>query len=91
MPKMTLATVRVLRVFQDHAGDELYGREIGWLTGLPSGTVTPILARLVREGWLEGRRENADPAKLGRPVRSYYKLTEVGAQESGARLRKEKP
>jgi DNA-binding PadR family transcriptional regulator len=90
MPKMTLATVRVLRVLQDHAGDELYGREIGWLSGLPSGTVMPILARLAREGWLEARRENADPAKLGRPVRSYYKLTEVGARESGARLGKEK-
>lgn len=77
---MTLATKAVLRVLLD--GGELYGREIGNLADLPSGTVMPILLRLVQEGWLESRREDIDPRAAGRPVRSYYRLTEQGTKSA---------
>jgi PadR family transcriptional regulator PadR len=80
MPRMTLATKAVLRVLLD--GGELYGREIGALADLPSGTVTPILLRLVQEGWLESRREDIDPREAGRPVRNYYTLTEQGTKSA---------
>ncbi len=43
---MTIATQLVLQVLLADPAAELYGLEIGEKTGLPSGTIHPILARL---------------------------------------------
>jgi len=48
-------------------------------TGLPSGTLYPILVRLERAGWVESRWERTDPVADGRPNRRYYQLTAEGA------------
>jgi len=45
-PRMTIPTQLVLRLLLEDPTRELYGVEIGDGTGLPSGTVHPILARL---------------------------------------------
>ena len=45
-------------------------------TGLKSGTLYPILARLQAGGWLEQRWEKASAP--GRPPRHLYRLTREG-------------
>jgi len=48
-------------------------------TGLPSGTVYPILRRLDREGLLQSNwEEHAKAQKEQRPPRRYYAITEAG-------------
>jgi DNA-binding MarR family transcriptional regulator len=46
-------------------------------TGLSSGSIYPILDRLLKAGWVESRTETHPP--VGRPPRTFYKLTELGA------------
>ncbi len=53
-----------------------YGFDVMDATGLPDGTVYPILRRLERKGVLEGRWEEEETAKCEqRPQRRYYRLT----------------
>ena len=48
-------------------------------TGLPDGTVYPLLRRLERRGVLAGKWEQEEDAKAERrPQRKYYELTPVG-------------
>jgi len=60
IPKLSVATHLVLRLFVDAPSRELYGRQVSKVTGLLPGTVHPILTRLRAFGWLaerwEGRR-----------------------------------
>ena len=58
-----------------------YGFDIMDATGLPDGTVYPILRRLERRGVLEGRWESERTAREEqRPQRRYYALTAVGEE-----------
>ena len=82
-PRMTTTTTAVLQVMADDPGAERYGLEVMARTGLPSGTVFPILARLEACGWLESGWEDVDPKVAGRPRRRYYRLTGAGG-EAGA-------
>jgi PadR family transcriptional regulator, regulatory protein PadR len=62
----------------------VFGTEIVDSTGLRSGTVYPILARLEEIGWVVSSWEDqAVAAAQKRPARRYYRLTEVG--ETSAR------
>ena len=81
-PRMTLPTQLVLRALLEDPGVERYGLEIGDASGLPSGTIHPILARLERLGWLESRWEDVDPRDAGRPARRYYRLTTDGVERA---------
>ncbi len=48
-------------------------------TGLPDGTVYPLLRRLERRGVLSAQWEDEEDAKAEqRPQRRYYELTPVG-------------
>jgi len=56
-----------------------YGFDIMDATGLPDGTVYPILRRLERRGVLAGKWEDEESARSEqRPQRRYYQLTPVG-------------
>jgi DNA-binding PadR family transcriptional regulator len=56
-----------------------YGFDIMDATGLPSGTVYPILRRLDREGLLSSAWEKqADAQREQRPPRRYYDITATG-------------
>ena len=56
-----------------------YGFDVMDATGLPDGTVYPILRRLERRGVLAGRWEDEEIARAEqRPQRRYYELTPVG-------------
>ena len=58
-----------------------YGFDVMDATGLPDGTVYPILRRLERRGVLEGAWEDPEIARgEQRPPRRYYRLTPVGQE-----------
>ena len=61
-----------------------YGFDIMDATGLPSGTVYPILRRLDREALLGSSWEkHATAQQEQRPPRRYYELTAGGRQLAG--------
>jgi DNA-binding PadR family transcriptional regulator len=58
-----------------------HGFDVLDATGLPSGTVYPILRRLEEAGWVKSRWEQVQRARdEGRPPRRYYELTGAGAE-----------
>lgn len=67
----TLAVLQTLG-----GGDWSYGLEIAAATGLKSGSLYPILARLDERGLLESRW--LEPERAGRPPRHAYRLTAAG-------------
>ena len=75
---MTQTTQAVLRALLDDPSKERYGLEICAATGLPSGTVHPILARLEGLSWVDSAWEQTDPREQGRPRRRYYRLNAHG-------------
>jgi PadR family transcriptional regulator, regulatory protein PadR len=88
-PRMTLQTQLVLRALLEEPAAERYGLQLCELTGLPSGTVYPIVARLEQVGWVESRWEDPDEhIAEGRPRRRYYRLTGDGAPAARAALAK---
>jgi PadR family transcriptional regulator, regulatory protein PadR len=81
-PRMTTSVLKVVAALLADATAERYGLELMHDTGLPSGTLYPILVRLERAGWVASRWEDADPVAEGRPARRYYRLTADGAAEA---------
>jgi PadR family transcriptional regulator PadR len=55
-------------------------------TGLPSGTLYPVLVRLEQAGWVEAAWEDLDPVAAGRPARRYYGLTADGVRAARLEL-----
>ena len=78
-PRITLQTMKVLQLFCERAPEELAGIDIAKSTGIASGTLYPLLARLEIADWLESRWEDIDPHKEQRPRRRYYRLTDAGS------------
>jgi DNA-binding PadR family transcriptional regulator len=79
-PKMA----RVLKIFLEDPGQPRYGFELMKLTGMPSGSLYPMLSRLEGAGWLTRGKEDIDPGSAGRPARTNYTIT--GAAVSAARV-----
>ncbi|WP_194822396.1 helix-turn-helix transcriptional regulator [Micromonospora sp. S-DT3-3-22] len=80
-PRLTAQTVAVVRALLTEPAKARWGRDIAAETGLKSGSLHPILARLERAGWVESYWE--DPAEhedAGRPRRRYYRFTSDGAE-----------
>jgi DNA-binding PadR family transcriptional regulator len=77
-PRLNLTYPTAL-VLQALARGYHYGFDIMDATGLPSGTVYPILRRLDREGLLTSAWEKAAVAQREqRPPRRYYEITGEG-------------
>jgi PadR family transcriptional regulator, regulatory protein PadR len=76
-------TRAVLAALHDHLAQWRYGYDIARQTGLASGTLYPVLARLADRGLLEARWEDDPPE--GRPRRHLYRLTAAGATVAAAR------
>jgi PadR family transcriptional regulator, regulatory protein PadR len=83
-PRLTAATVAVLRALLEEPTREMYGLQVCAAAGLPTGTVHPILARLEGMRWLTSAWEEADTHTEGRPRRRYYTLSEHGAMRAQA-------
>jgi len=78
---MTLQVQMVLAEMLGEPTEPRYGLDICESTGLPSGTIYPILARLERIGWVDSNWEDPDAhIAEGRPRRRYYRLTREGAE-----------
>lgn len=76
-PRLTHATALVLRAI---ATGHVHGFRIMEITGLPSGTVYPVLRRLELHGCLASSWEDEVCAtQEGRPRRRLYRLTRHGA------------
>lgn len=76
--RMTLPVTRVLAALLDDPDEPRYGLDLMTATGLPSGTLYPILTRLHAAGWLRTEWEDIDPSAAGRPARRYYLLSPDG-------------
>jgi DNA-binding PadR family transcriptional regulator len=87
-PTMTLQTQAVLAAFLDDPTTDYYGLDLSRSTGLRSGTVYPILARLEEAGWVESFWEAVDPGDVGRPARRYYRVTDRGATRARTEIEK---
>lgn len=86
-PRMTLQTQLVLRAMLAEPAAERYGLQLCAETGLPSGTIYPIVARLEQLGWVESHWEDPrDHVAEGRPRRRYYRLTDEGADQARGAL-----
>ena len=79
---MTLQTQLVLRAMLDEPTADHYGLELARTTGLKTGTLYPILARLEQAEWVGSSWEDVDPSEAGLPARRYYRLTPTGAAEA---------
>jgi DNA-binding PadR family transcriptional regulator len=77
--RLTHQSLKVLRVFLDCLGTEVSGAELMRTTGLPSGTIYPILLRFEQQEILASRWEQAAPQELKRPRRRLYSMTSQGA------------
>ena len=76
------ATVAVLKAL---AGGIRHGFDIMDATGLPSGTVYPILGRLERAALVRSRWEAASVAQREkRPPRRYYEISAAGVRALAA-------
>jgi PadR family transcriptional regulator len=56
------------------------------LTGLASGSLYPMLARLEEAGWLTKGKEIIDPHAAGKPPRLNYTITGCAVVAAGAKL-----
>jgi PadR family transcriptional regulator, regulatory protein PadR len=78
-PRLNLTYPTAL-VLQALANGYHHGFDIMDATGLPSGTVYPILRRLDREGLVQSAWEkHATAQRQQRPPRRYYDITPPGA------------
>ncbi len=76
-----------LAVLQAVADGSPFGFDIMDATGLPSGTVYPILGRLAKAGLVTSRWEQSNIAhREKRPPRRYYSVTDRGAKSLAASL-----
>lgn len=76
---MTLPVQAVLQAMLKRPGEELYGFELARASGLASGTIYPIVTRLIDAGWLTACWEAPEAGQQeGRPPRRYFRLTAQG-------------
>ncbi|MFE9692730.1 PadR family transcriptional regulator [Micromonospora sp. NPDC005806] len=88
--RMTIPVAKVLSALVGDPEAPRYGLDLMKLTGLPSGTLYPVLHRLQAAGWLSADWEDVDPVAAARPARRYYRLTAEGvraARQALAELR----
>jgi PadR family transcriptional regulator len=76
--KLTGPLERVLRAFLADPAKPRYGYDLMKASGLPSGTLYPMLGRLQEQGLVSSAWEPA--AADGRPPRRYYQLTDEGME-----------
>jgi PadR family transcriptional regulator, regulatory protein PadR len=76
--RFSTQTEAVLAAFLEDPQTPRFGLEISRASGLASGTIYPILARLEAAQWLKSAWEDVDPSNAGRPRRRLYRLTAEG-------------
>ena len=84
--KLTPKMAVIIKIFLEDTEKPRYGLELMRLTGQPSGTLYPSLAKFEQAGWLVGGKEDVDPSKEGRPARRFYRLSGAGARAAHHQL-----
>lgn len=87
MPRRTNISPQTLRVLTQllmRRDAWHYGYALARETGLPSGTLYPILIRLAEQGWLQTKW--TEPDRPGAPPRHIYRLTPAGARAAAERI-----
>ncbi|MDT5038142.1 MAG: PadR family transcriptional regulator, regulatory protein PadR [Micromonosporaceae bacterium] len=79
---LTIPVVKILVAFLAEPDADRYGLDLMRQTGLASGTLYPILARLQNAGWVRAHWEDVDPSAAGRPPRRFYRLTAPGQRSA---------
>ena len=75
---MTRPTQEVLAALIGHAARDQHGADICAVTGLSSGTIYPVLARLEALQWVDSGWEQPSVHQQGWPRRRYYRLSPYG-------------
>lgn len=75
---MTRSTREILVAFIGHPTQDQHSADICAETGLSSGTVYPVLARLEALHWVDGGWEQPTVHQQGWPRRRYYRLSPYG-------------
>jgi PadR family transcriptional regulator, regulatory protein PadR len=78
--KLTGPLERVLRAFLADPAAPRYGYDLMKASGLPSGTLYPMLSRLQDQGLVSSAWEPPGGDGSGRPARRYYWLTDQGIE-----------
>jgi DNA-binding PadR family transcriptional regulator len=81
--ELTPKMADIIKVFLEDPQRPRYGFELMRLTGQPSGSLYPNMAKFEQHGWLIGGKEDIDPRTEGRPPRRNYRIT--GEAVSAAR------
>jgi PadR family transcriptional regulator, regulatory protein PadR len=71
---------RALAAFLETPRGWRYGYDLMKAVDISSGTLYPLLARLIEDGWLESRWEDSEFP--GRPPRQLYRLTAEGRMKA---------
>jgi hypothetical protein len=80
--RITMPVLKVLAAMLERPQQPNYGLGLIRDTGLKSGTLYPVLARLVDAGWIEGSW--VDAGGKGRPPRKVYRFTTGGLSSASA-------
>lgn len=83
-PRISGPTLKALKQLLIQGASGIAGADITRATGVPAGTLYPLLARLEVAGWIVGRWEDVDPSEVGRPRKRFYALTETGMRRARA-------
>ena len=89
--RISAAFLQALHAFLNNRGKPLAGSDIMKMTGLPSGTIYPLVVRMANAGWLVSEDEAVDPKLVGRPAKRLYSLTPSGVSEGEKILRSKFP
>ena len=81
-PRLSHQSLKVLSLFMSEPASRFAGSDIWKQTGIQSGTLYPILARLEKAGWLDSEWESVNPRKAGRPRKRLYRITGLGQREA---------
>jgi PadR family transcriptional regulator PadR len=91
MRKPSIQTQQVFQALLDAPSEETYGFELAKVTGLPSGTIYPILRRFENEKLVAARQELIDDTSPRPRYRVYYRLTADGWRVAQAATREQAP
>lgn len=84
-PRLSYQSLRVLWLLL-HESNEIDGASMTRLLRISSGTLYPILVNFKNGGWIKSYRERGNASKLGRPLRTFYTLTDKGRKKTRAAL-----
>ena len=85
MQRLTRSTAQVLSIMLENSTRWVYGYDLIQTAQISSGTLYPILSRLLDDEWVEARwQESPHP---GRPPRHQYRLSTKGRALARSALR----